>query len=228
MNMANEIIGREEEIKLLEECYQSGKAELVAVYGRRRVGKTYLVKNLFQDRFDFFVTGQYEGKLRDELYLWNRKLVECSGNFYPMPRDWNEAFEQLKHYLGTIAKKRVVIFMDEMPWLDTPKSKFVSAFEYFWNDWASSRSELMVIICGSATTWMNDNVISQKGGLHNRVTRKIKLSQFNLHETSLFLARKGIKWTNHQIAECYMVLGGTPYYPVFDTLILRYKGPRAL
>ena len=90
MNMANEIIGREEEIKLLEECYQSGKAELVAVYGRRRVGKTYLVKNLFQDRFDFFVTGQYEGKLRDELYLWNRKLVECSGNFYPMPRDWNE------------------------------------------------------------------------------------------------------------------------------------------
>lgn len=181
MNMANEIIGREEEIKLLEECYQSGKAELVAVYGRRRVGKTYLVKNLFQDRFDFFVTGQYEGKLRDELYLWNRKLVECSGNFYPMPRDWNEAFEQLKHYLGTIAKKRVVIFIDEMPWLDTAKSKFVSAFEYFWNDWASSRSELMVIICGSATTWMNDNVISQKGGLHNRVTRKIKLSQFNLH-----------------------------------------------
>lgn len=152
MNMANEIIGREEEIKLLEECYQSGKAELVAVYGRRRVGKTYLVKNLFQDRFDFFVTGQYEGKLRDELYLWNRKLVECSGNFYPMPRDWNEAFEQLKHYLGTIAKKRVVIFIDEMPWLDTPKSKFVSAFEYFWNDWASSRSELMVIICGSATS----------------------------------------------------------------------------
>lgn len=224
MNMANEIIGREEEIKLLEECYQSGKAELVAVYGRRRVGKTYLVKNLFQDRFDFFVTGQYEGKLRDELYLWNRKLVECSGNIYPMPRDWNEAFEQLKHYLGTIAKKRVVIFIDEMPWLDTPKSKFVSAFEYFWNDWASSRSELMVIICGSATTWMNDNVISQKGGLHNRVTRKIKLSQFNLHETSLFLAKKGIKWTNHQIAECYMVLGGTPYY--LDLLRKGYSLPQ--
>ena len=141
-----------------------------------------------------------------------------------MPRDWNEAFEQLKHYLGTIAKKRVVIFIDEMPWLDTPKSKFVSAFEYFWNDWASSRSELMVIICGSATTWMNDNVISQKGGLHNRVTRKIKLSQFNLHETSLFLARKGIKWTNHQIAECYMVLGGTPYY--LDLLRKGYSLPQ--
>ena len=128
MNMSNEIIGREVEIRLLEECYQSSKAELVAVYGRRRVGKTYLVKSLFHGRFDFFVTGQYEGKLRDELYLWNRKLVEYSGNFYPVPHDWNEAFEQLKHYLGTISKKRVVIFLDKTPLLDTPQSKFVRAF----------------------------------------------------------------------------------------------------
>ncbi len=106
MNMANEIIGREEEIKLLEECYQSGKAELVAVYGRRRVGKTYLVKNLFFriGLTYFYHKGQYEGKLRDELYLWNRKLVECSGNFYPMPRRWNEAFD-LKHYLARSRKR---------------------------------------------------------------------------------------------------------------------------
>lgn len=210
--MAKEIIGRELEISLLEEAYNSGKPELVAVYGRRRIGKTYLVKTLFQDRIDFFVTGQYEGKLADELFLWNRKLVESSGVFYPMPKDWNDAFGQFRNYLETIDKKRILVFIDEMPWLDTPKSKFVRAFESFWNDWASSRDNLMIVVCGSATTWMNDNVIAQKGGLHNRVTRKVKLSQFSLHEMSLFLERKGIKWTRHQIAECFMILGGTPYY----------------
>jgi len=220
MLMAKEIIGRELEIRLLEEAYNSGKPELVAVYGRRRIGKTYLVKTLFQNRFDFFVTGQYEGKLADELYLWNRKLVECSGIFYPMPKNWTEAFDQLRHYLGTLeGKRRILVFIDEMPWLDTSKSKFVRAFENFWNDWASSRDNLMIIICGSATTWMNDNVIAQKGGLHNRVTRKVKLSQFSLHETSLFLERKGIKWTRHQIAE-----GGTPYY--LDLLQKGYSLPQ--
>ena len=225
MLMAKEIIGRELEIRLLEEAYNSGKPELVAVYGRRRIGKTYLVKTLFQNRFDFFVTGQYEGKLADELYLWNRKLVECSGIFYPMPKNWTEAFDQLRHYLGTLeGKRRILVFIDEMPWLDTSKSKFVRAFENFWNDWASSRDNLMIIICGSATTWMNDNVIAQKGGLHNRVTRKVKLSQFSLHETSLFLERKGIKWTRHQIAEGFMILGGTPYY--LDLLQKGYSLPQ--
>jgi len=210
--MAQNIIGREIESQLLNDYYRSGKPELVAVYGRRRIGKTFLVRSLFQTMFDFFVTGLYEGKVRDELAIWHRKLVEYSGYPYTIPVSWNEAFDQLKHYLSTLKKKRIVVFIDEMPWFDTPKSQFVRAFEFFWNDWASSRDNLMVIICGSATTWMNDNVISQKGGLHNRVTRKIKLSQFSLHETELFLESKGIKWNRHQVAECYMILGGTPYY----------------
>lgn len=212
ISMKEDIIGREIEQRLLGECYESKKAELVALYGRRRVGKTYLVKSMYLDKFDFFITGKYDGKLEDELALWNRKLVEYSKYPYLVPRNWNEAFLQLKHYISSLGKKRVVIFIDEMPWLDTPKSKFVSEFENFWNDWASSQKNLFMIICGSATTWMNDNVISSKGGLHNRVTRKIKLSQFNLHETELFLRMKNINWSRHQIAECYMILGGTPYY----------------
>jgi len=210
--MEQQIIGRKTEMRLLHDCYESGKAELVAVYGRRRIGKTFLVKSMFLDKFDFFVTGIYEGKSKDELTVWNKKLKEYSGFDYKKPRSWDEAFDQLKHYLLSINKKRVVVFIDEMPWLDTPKSNFVRAFEFFWNDWASTQSNLMLIVCGSATTWMNDNVISQKGGLHNRVTRKIKLSQFNLYETSQFLRSKNIVWSNHQIAECYMIFGGTPYY----------------
>lgn len=210
--MEQQIIGRETEKNLLNDCYESGKAELVAVYGRRRIGKTFLVKSMFQEKFDFFVTGIYEGKAKDELAIWNKKLNEHSHSNYKKPRSWDEAFDQLKHYILSLDKRRVVVFIDEMPWLDTPKSNFVRAFEFFWNDWASTQNNLMMIVCGSATTWMNDNVISQKGGLHNRVTRKIKLSQFNLHETSLFLQSRNIRWTNHQIAECYMIFGGTPYY----------------
>lgn len=206
------IIGRETEIKLLNDCYESQKAELVVVYGRRRIGKTFLVKSLFEDKFDFFVTGKYEGKKKDELELWNRKLVEYSGYPYTVPRTWSEAFSQLKHYISTLKKDRIVVFIDEMPWLDTAKSNFVSEFENFWNDWASTKKNLLIIICGSATTWMNDNVISQKGGLHNRVTRKIKLSQFSLYETELFLKNKNIICNRHQIAEYYMIMGGTPYY----------------
>lgn len=210
--MKENLIGRAVEKSLLDECYSSGKAELVAVYGRRRIGKTFLVKNHLGDRFDFFVTGMYEGRLGDELAIWNRKMVDYSGYPYTVPKSWDEAFGQLKHYISNLKKNRVVIFIDEMPWLDTPKSGFVRSFECFWNDWGSSVKNLMMVICGSATTWMNDNVIAQKGGLHNRVTRRIKLSPFNLHETNLFLESKGIRWNEHQKAECYMIFGGTPYY----------------
>ena len=210
--MATEIIGRKTEQKMLMDCYHSTKAELVAVYGRRRVGKTFLVKSMFGDRFDYYVTGIYEGSKADELAQFHRQLLACSGIPYPVPGTWMEAFDQLKHYLGSLKKERIVVFIDEMPWLDTPRSEFVRAFDLFWNEWASSRDNLLCIICGSATTWMNDKVIGQKGGLHGRTTRRIKLSQFTLGETEQFLKSNGIRWNRHQIAECWMIMGGTPYY----------------
>ncbi|MGN1220325.1 MAG: ATP-binding protein, partial [Candidatus Cryptobacteroides sp.] len=149
--------------------------------------------------FDFFVTGMFEGSLSEELAIWNQKLSDYSGQSFPVAKSWTESFSQLKKYIQTLTKERIVVFIDELPWLDTPRSKFVKAFEQFWNDWASTQDNLMIIVCGSATTWMNDNIISQKGGLYNRVTRKIKLSPFTLRETSQFLESKNIKWSNHQI-----------------------------
>lgn len=210
--MPAEIIGRNIESKLLKQCYDSNKAELVAVYGRRRVGKTFLVKTLFDGKFDFYISGIYNGSRSEELQHFNEMLSQYSGIPYPVSDNWTDAFKQLKHYLGSLKKDRILVFIDEMPWLDTPRSKFVKAFDLFWNEWASTCNNLCLIICGSATTWMNDNVISQKGGLHNRVTCKIKLSQFCLGETEKMLESKKIKWNRMQIAECWMILGGTPYY----------------
>lgn len=130
---------------------------------------------------------------------------------------WMDAFYLLRDYLESLdSKKRQVVFFDEMPWLDTQKSDFLSVFEWFWNDWASTRDNLIFIVCGSATSWMDEKIVSNKGGLFNRETCKLFLKPFNLHETELFLMSRGISWSRYEIAECYMIMGGIPYY--LDTL----------
>lgn len=210
--MKSQIVGREQEMSMLQNCYDSERAELVAVYGRRRVGKTFLVKNYFNDRFDFYTTGIYKGSRKEQLKFFNKQLCDCSGVPYPYADNWFDAFDQLKHYCQTIEKRKTVIFLDELPWLDSPRSHFMKAFELFWNSWASSQTQIKMIVCGSATTWMTSHLLGNKGGLHNRVTRRIKLSPFSLCETEKFLQKQGIVWNRYQIAEAYMIFGGTPYY----------------
>ncbi len=206
------LIGREKEKAELLNCYNSGNAELIAVYGRRRIGKTFLVKSVFNNSFDFYLTGIYKGSKKEQLTFFTKQLCMYSGIPYPAVNNWFDAFDQLKHYISSINKEKITIFIDELPWLDTPKSRFIKAFELFWNSWASDQQNLKMIICGSATSWMISNIIGNKGGLHNRVTKRIKLSPFNLYETELYLKSRGIEWNRYQIAEAYMIMGGTPYY----------------
>lgn len=210
--MAATIIGRIQEQRTLVDCYQSDKAELVAVYGRRRVGKTYLVKTCFMEKFDFYITGIYEGTRAEQLRFFNKQLCDFSGVSYPQVNNWFDAFDQLKHYVSHLKKNRVLIFIDELPWLDTPRSHFTKAFELFWNSWAADQPKIKLIVCGSATTWMISHLLGSRGGLYNRVTRRIKLSPFTLAETEAYLHSRQIVWNRYQIAEAYMILGGTPYY----------------
>ena len=208
-----QLIGRERECKLLEEAVESPKAELIAVYGRRRVGKTFLVKFLFENQFVFYTTGVYDGTLDEQLTVFQRQLNHYSGLYYPKVTKWSDAFEQLINYLSSLdEKKSAVLFFDEMPWMDAPSSHFIKAFDVFWNGWASSRPNIKLIVCGSATTWMMDNIVTNKGGLYNRSTRRIKLAPFSLYECEQYLNSKGLRWNRYQIAECYMILGGIPYY----------------
>ena len=210
---ASDIIGREREKKLLEECYNSGESELVVVYGRRRVGKTYLIQTYFGDQFTFTLTGVYDKPRNVQLSNFAMSLEEYSGQRRPVPTNWSEAFVQLKELLKTKpAEERQVVFLDEMPWLDTQKSDFLSAFECFWNGWGSTRKNIMLIVCGSATTWITDKILSDKGGLFNRATRRIYLQPFTLHETEQYLLSKGIRWSRYDIAESYMIMGGLPFY----------------
>ena len=207
------IIGRDAENAKLKSWYKSGKAEFIAIYGRRRVGKTYLVNTFFDNQFTFDATGIIGGTRTEELDAFYSALVEY-GYSGPKPKKWMEAFESLKGLLKEkiVKGKRAVVFIDELPCLATPKSDLVKALDYFWNKWGSRQKELMLIVCGSATSWIVRNIIDNKGGLHNRITHEMHLFPFHLKETKEFLQANKFKWNDITVLQAYMILGGIPYY----------------
>jgi uncharacterized protein len=210
-----ELIGREPEILSLNEATTSPRAELIAVYGRRRVGKTFLIRTVYEQNIVFELTGLKDANLTAQLENFSDTLADTFKPPIPLerPTKWMQAFRQLIHFIeADIREEKKVIFLDEFPWLDTPKSGFLQAFDHFWNNWASRKSNLIVVICGSAASWMIHNIVRNKGGLHNRLTRRIRLSPFNLYETERFLKKQGVVLERYQILELYMALGGIPQY----------------
>jgi AAA+ ATPase superfamily predicted ATPase len=212
------LIGRRREQRVLEEALASPEAELVAVYGRRRVGKTFLIRQYFAERLTFELVGIHDGSMRDQLRAFASSLGHASGVPAPLepPKDWHRAFEQLVAWLEPRLRRartqKQVVFLDEVPWLATRRSGFLSAFEHFWNGWASRQPNLVVVICGSAASWMIRKVVRQRGGLHNRVTRSIRLEPFTLGETEAYLRSRGSRLDRYSILELYMTFGGIPHY----------------
>ena len=206
------IIGRKTERQLLDEYMQSGKAEFVALFGRRRVGKTYLVEEYFNHHFDFSVTGVVDGSRAEQMEVFFLAL-QGIGYTGKRPKTWMEAFSILGSLLEPkLTKRRCVLFIDELPCFDTHKAGFITAFGHFWNSWCQKHNEVMLVVCGSATTWMVKNLIDNHGGLHNRITHEMHLSPFSLHETEELLKNNGCRWDRLSILQAYMVLGGIPYY----------------
>lgn len=206
------IIGRKEEQQILLSAVQSENSEFVAVYGRRRVGKTYLIRETFGYKFTFQHTGLAKGNTKEQLFSFAISLRDAGYDDCPIPKSWLEAFSLLSTYLKNSTDEKKIVFLDELPWMDTPRSNFISAFEHFWNGWASARKDIVLIICGSATSWIINKVINDHGGLHNRVTKQIALQPFTLKECEMFAQSKGLEMSRYQLAECYMVFGGIPYY----------------
>ncbi|WDF76118.1 ATP-binding protein [Mucilaginibacter sp. KACC 22773] len=210
-----EIIGRVIEKQLLEQTLKSDEAELIAMYGRRRVGKTYLIRKTFQKQLIFEFSGVHNAPLKEQLTNFRNTiapLLKLSAQI-AIPLNWTEAFLVLKNYAEPLLKKnKCVIFLDEFPWLSSAKSGFLSAFEFFWNSWAAKQNNLIVTICGSAASWMIQKVVNNKGGLHNRITKKIRLLPFTLAETSDYLNNNNVNLDRYQITQLYMALGGIPQY----------------
>ncbi|MEA3445260.1 MAG: ATP-binding protein [Bacteroidota bacterium] len=214
--MENIIIGREREIKILDKLLTSEKPEFLALYGRRRVGKTFLIREYFKPQTVFSFTGSFETETKVQLDNFFREYISrTKGNKETSsPKHWSTAFSFLADYLYSLQyrKKKIVVFIDELPWLDRPKSGFVAALEYFWNQDASKMNNVLLIVCGSAASWMQKKLLKAKGGLYNRITARIKLMPFNLYETELFCKKKNLRLSKYQIIQLYMAMGGIPFY----------------
>lgn len=208
------MIRREAEIRIMNDLLKSKKSEFLAVTGRRRVGKTYLIENVFKEKICFSVTGIQNGNMKEQLKNFKTKISEYSN--IPMvldPRNWQEAFLQLKSYLKSLDKKsKTVIFIDELPWIYTKRSNFIQMLAHFWNDYLSKEKHFILIICGSATSWITKKIINDKGGLHNRLTEIIRLMPFKLYEAKDFLKSKSINLNNQELTKIYMAMGGIPFY----------------
>ena len=206
------MIGRINESNLLKLNHASNKSEFIALYGRRRVGKTFLIRSVFKKKFTFQMTGLANANLKEQLNNFQSALSEYSSIKLNPAKNWMEAFQQIKKCIEKSKEKKKIVFMDELPWLDTPNSGFLKALEHFWNSWASARKDILLIVCGSAASWMVNKLINNKGGLHNRVTQKIKIEPFNLGECEMMVKSKKIKLDQYQIIQLYMVFGGIPFY----------------
>ena len=210
------LIGREQEKEILSGLLKSEQAEFVAIYGRRRVGKTYLVRQFFHEQIVFSFTGAFETETNIQINnFWvELKRVYPEAKLQKNSQNWPDAFHKLTDYLMTYkeSKSKIVIFIDELPWLDRTGAGFLSALEYFWNQHGSQFNNLIFITCGSAASWMIGKLLKAKGGLHNRVTCRIELKPFSLKETKEFCEYKNLKFNYYQLTQLYMVLGGIPYY----------------
>lgn len=206
------IIGRIKEQSELMETYRATESKFVVVYGRRRVGKTFLVRQTFKNMFTFAHSGQANAQLSEQLFGWCASLKDSGMKIDKIPKSWLEAFELLKDLIRQSKATKKVIFIDELPWLDTPRSRFVNALEFFWNGWASGRDDVLLVVCGSATSWIINKIFKNHGGLHNRVTNQIYLKPFSLWECEQYIHSMGLTFTRYDILEGYMVMGGIPYY----------------
>lgn len=211
--MATKLIGRTKEIAILKEALASDEAEMISVIGRRRVGKTFLIQQIYNERIVFEVSGLQNADKTQQIRNFTERLIE----FFPdkeitIPKDWLDAFFLLVRLLREKKyEKKIVVFFDEVPWMATQKSDFLKGLSYFWNSWAV-RQNIVVALCGSAASWMINKILRDKGGLHNRVTRRVRLQPFTLSETATYLESRAVYFDHYQLLQLYMVMGGIPHY----------------
>jgi uncharacterized protein len=212
--MDNLLIGRSKEQEILRSALHSRKPEMVAVIGRRRVGKTFLIQSVYADHMAFQISGIQDATLKEQLKNFTYVLKKTFGDAAPVekPTSWLDAFQQLITCLETIGEKeKQVVFFDELPWLAARRSDFLKGLSFFWNSWAAQKN-IVVVICGSSASWMIQKVVEHKGGLHNRLTKRVHLFPFNLFETEAFLKSIHVNFNRYQVVELYMAIGGIPHY----------------
>ena len=206
------LIGRKKEVQILTDQYNKSESVFLALYGRRRVGKTFLIRQTLSSHMTFSYSGKANVSKQNQLRSFRLALIENGLDDCPVLKDWFTAFHYMKKIIDSSGENRKVVFLDEVAWMDNQKSDFIPALEGFWNEWASNRNDIFLIICASATSWITDNVFHNRGGLHNRVTLRMRLSPFTLSECEEYSMNAGLGLSRLQILQLYMVLGGVAWY----------------
>lgn len=206
------LIGRDKEKQILLNARSEEYSQFIAVYGRRRVGKTFLIRESYEYNFDFQFTGAAKLTARKQLVRFRRALKEHGQKDTPELTNWGDAFSELKRFITNLTEGKKIIFLDELPWMDAPRSGFLSELESFWNGWASARKDIVLVVCGSSTSWMVKKIIKNKGGLHNRLNHRISLKPFSLGLCEKLALSRGLALNRKQMLEAYMIFGGVPYY----------------
>ena len=210
------LVGRHSEKRIIDRLLKSQESEFLAVYGRRRVGKTYLIREYLKTHIVFECTALLDITKEQQLLNFEITLNRLHGQPTAKHQSWLEAFESLGSYLDGLSKtrkgKKKVIFFDEIPWFDTPRAGFLPAFTQFWNSYCSKRRDILLVICGSAASWIINKVVKSRGGLHNRLTQTIRLNPFDLSETKAYLRSQKVKLQDRDVTQLFMIVGGVPYY----------------
>jgi predicted AAA+ superfamily ATPase len=207
------LLGRKNEQYILNQLVAAESSDFLVLWGRRRVGKTYLIKEYFKQDFSFYISGIQNSTKEEQLANFASALTFYGKMPYTPAKSWIESFRQLIHMLENSPKRgKKVIFIDELPWFDTARSGFLTGLDFFWNTWASTRKDILLIACGSATSWIINKLLNNRGGLHNRVTRRIHLSPFTLGECEEFFRSRKITFDRKSIIDAYMIFGGIPFY----------------
>ena len=206
------LVGRQKELEILNKAALDDKSHFIAIYGRRRIGKTFLVREAYNYSFTFSHAGLSNGSMKEQLYSFYSSLKDAGLKITRKPKNWLEAFDYLKDLIRQSTEKKKVIFLDELSWMDTARSDLMMALESFWNGFASARKDVVLIVCASATSWILSKVIHNKGGLYNRLTEQIHLEPFDLNECLNYVSKNNLCLNKEQILQFYMIFGGVPYY----------------
>ena len=198
-------IGREREVASLRQLYSSDKFEFVVLYGRRRVGKTALINHFIDGKKAIYFMG-VESNAKQNLENFSKSIIEYASGI-----EAETSFASFQAALETVFRlsenERIILAIDEYPYVARASKSLASTLQMLIDKY-KDRSKLMLILCGSSMSYMEDHVLAYKAPLYGRRTAQIKLQPFDFEETCRYFG----SFSTEEKALAYGIVGGTPQY----------------
>lgn len=198
-------IGRKREITALDKLYNSNKFEFAVIYGRRRVGKTALINHFIDDKESIYFMG-VESNEKQNLENFSKSIIEYSSGIEAETSFLS--FQAALEYVFKLSeRKRLILVIDEYPYVARSSKSLASTLQFLIDKYKDT-SQLMLILCGSSMSYMEDEVLAYKSPLYGRRTAQMKIQPFSFEET----CRCFKNFSDEDKALAYGIVGGTPQY----------------